>query len=482
MISGLSSLIGAALFAALPLGYQLDISRTKVPTLDTLKSRVDVLSTLGFTEFQLYTEHTFKYSKHETVWRYSSPMTSEEIKELDAYCESKGIELVPNQNSFAHFGRWLRHPEYNCLAEMPQGGAVIKPWGNFVLPRPDTLNPTDPRSLELVEGLYDELLPCFKSKKINVGCDEALEIEFADGTGRSHKEIAEKGAHRVYFEYLMKLHAACEKRGVSMMFWADGFLKHPEMVKELPENVVGLDWGYEATTDFSRNGKAFREAKRKFRVCPGTSAWGSLFGRYDNMTQNVDNAFKAAEEYGAEGILLADWGDGGHPQPWLVSLPALVYVSLKAKGVEAPTKAEVAAKIDEITGGKIGNELIEIGNLYKIAGGRRGNSTELYHMLVDSSNYQYRDGATKESVNVATDRYYELRIKMNSQAEKKEIKTWVKEDLALLDLLASAVQYKNECGQVNNFRAFYEPAYREIWLKQNRPGGLDESVTNVFGR
>ena len=178
------------------LGYQLDVSRCKVPTMPTLRRIVDILAFLGYNQFQLYTEHTFAYSRHETAWRGASPMTPDEVRALDAYCAAKGIELVPNQNSFGHLERWLRHPEYNALAELPAGGAVYKRWGNYVTRSPRSLCPTDPRSVEFVAGLYDELLPCFRSKYLNVGCDEVLELEDAEGKGRSAAEIVAKGAPR----------------------------------------------------------------------------------------------------------------------------------------------------------------------------------------------------------------------------------------------------------------------------------------------
>ena len=115
--------IGLAAYAKAPaIGYMLDISRDKVPTMASLRRMVDVLSALGYNQFQLYTEHTFAYKAHATVWADASPMTAGEIRELDAYCRDRGIELVPNQNSFGHLEKWFKHPEYRPLAEAPYGG------------------------------------------------------------------------------------------------------------------------------------------------------------------------------------------------------------------------------------------------------------------------------------------------------------------------------------------------------------------------
>ena len=100
-------------------GYMLDVSRDKVPTMSTLRQIVDLLKVCNYNQFQLYTEHTFRYAKHEPAWRNASPLTPAEVRELDAYCRMNDIELVPNQNSFGHLERWLKLPEYNALAAMP---------------------------------------------------------------------------------------------------------------------------------------------------------------------------------------------------------------------------------------------------------------------------------------------------------------------------------------------------------------------------
>ena len=51
-----ASSFGEAARPASPvLGYQIDISRSKVPTMETLYRIVDILADLGYNQFQLYT-------------------------------------------------------------------------------------------------------------------------------------------------------------------------------------------------------------------------------------------------------------------------------------------------------------------------------------------------------------------------------------------------------------------------------------------
>jgi len=467
---------GQADAAASVLGYQLDISRCKVPTMETLHRVVDILAKLGYNHFELYTEHTFAYKGHETVWREASPMTAEEVRSLDDYCRARGVELVPNQNSFGHLEHWLRHPEYNDLADHPQGGFRVERWGGFVGKYPSTLNPIDPRSLQLVAGLYDQLFPCFRSKLVNVGCDETVELEDSAFAGRSGEAVREKGAARVYLDFLNKIYAEVKSRNHTMMFWGDIVLHHPELIPEIPDDAICLNWGYEANHPFEKECGALASAGRKFIVCPGTSAWGSLFGRVENMAGNIDNAVAAGRGNGAVGYLLADWGDGGHPQPWIVSLSALVYLSHRAKGEEV-TLEQVAREIDEICGCRCGDALLAYGGVYLKAGGRTGNSTELYRALLDGAKYKRYDGVTDDSIAAAFD---ECR-RAKSLLDLNRAPDWVKDDFALLDLLARAVEIRIKEPDKPNFRAMFEPEYRRLWLRQNRLGGLKDSLSAIFG-
>ena len=95
--------------------YMLDISRNKVPTMETVKEMVKSLAAMRYNSMQLYMEHTFSFAAHERVWASYSPFTSEEIMELDAFCVDHFVELVPNLNSFGHLNRWLKLDEYKHL-------------------------------------------------------------------------------------------------------------------------------------------------------------------------------------------------------------------------------------------------------------------------------------------------------------------------------------------------------------------------------
>ncbi|MDB6121970.1 MAG: glycoside hydrolase, family 20 [Pedosphaera sp.] len=299
-------------------GVMLDISRGRVPRLETLMELVSHLADVKINEFQLYTEHTFAYRNYEPVWDGWGPITGEEILKLDAYCRQVGIELVPNQNSFGHLRYWLEYPPLHKLAE------TKKPWpdqGGAFLRYPSTLAPNHPGTIPFLRELYDELLPHFTSDRINVGCDETWDL----GRGQSKKLSEAKGKGRVYVDFLKQIYQETTARKKQMMFWGDIILHYPELVKELPKDVIALNWGYEANHPFDREAGIFAKSQVPFYVCPGTSTWMTLIGRHDNGFANLHQAAEVGHKHGAIGYLNTDWGDGGHPQPLAVSyLPYLL--------------------------------------------------------------------------------------------------------------------------------------------------------------
>ena len=225
------------------LGWEFCVTHGKTPTLETAKRMIGIAASLGYEQIHLFSKAAFLYERHPEASVGRSPYTWADVRELVAFAESKGVEMIPYQASFSHMEPWLDRPEYRSLAEAPEAGVKIR-WG-FVTKHPMGLCATDPRSLPFLEELWDELLPNFKSQYFNVGCDEFLEYD--DGGRRSAAAVKEKGALVVYTDFLRQMDEAIRKRGKTMMFWADIVIKHPEMVDRIPKTAVlllGLQRGF----------------------------------------------------------------------------------------------------------------------------------------------------------------------------------------------------------------------------------------------
>ncbi|HEY3932828.1 MAG TPA: family 20 glycosylhydrolase [Verrucomicrobiae bacterium] len=355
-------------------GVMLDISRGRVPKLETLLDLAEKLSDFKINELQLYTEHTFAYTQYKSVWQSWGALTAKEIQILDARCRELGIDLVPNQNSFGHLRYFLEHPKLKKLAEV--SGPYEDASKEFVR-RPATLAPNNSGTIPFLRGLYDELLPNFSSKLFNVGCDETWDL----GRGQSKKLCETKGKGRVYLDFLKKIHHEVSARDKKMMFWGDIILKYPKLISQLPENVIALNWGYEANHPFEKEAAQFARAKIPFCVCPGTSTWQTIVGKHDNALANLRAAAKAGKKFGAIGYLICDWGDGGHPQPLAVSWAMFLAgasLAWNSKDFDESKLVPVLSRdVFEDSSGKIAEAAFKLGFVHKKLGVSAPNETPL---------------------------------------------------------------------------------------------------------
>ena len=359
-------------------GIMLDISRDKVPRMETLYRLVDQWAEWKINQLQLYTEHTFAYRNHREVWEHASPLTGEEVLELDAYCRERFIELVPNQNSFGHLTRWLVHPRYRHLAEAPDGCETAWGWQEG----PFSLCPLEPGSIQLLAEWFEELLPHFSSRLFNVGCDETVDL----GRGKSRAVCEERGVGRVYLDFLRQIHELVQQHGRTMQFWGDIIMHHPELIPELPGDLVALEWGYEADHPFAADGEKFARAGVPYYVCPGTSSWNTLAGRTDNAVGNLWNAAENGQAQGALGYLITDWGDNGHWQPLPISFLGYAYGAAVSWCPRANRDLDLPRALDrhafQDAAGVLGRLAYDLGNAYQQPGVLLPNSSILALLLL----------------------------------------------------------------------------------------------------
>ena len=313
-------------------GAMLDISRDKIPTMETLYEIIDFLAGLKYNHLQLYVEgFSFDYPSFRHLWDESeTPVSGEEIQELDRYAAENFIDLVPNQNSLGHMNAWLETDEFADLAECPDGYQLLG-----LLDFKSTLDVSDPRSMELVQQMTDDMLPHFSSEYYNANLDEPFEL----GQCKTLELAEQVGVGQLYIDFVKELNDyVTEHHGRQMMMWGDIVAKHPGIIPQIPDEVILLEWGYEDIHPFANRAENYHETGLEYMVCPGTSSWTTITGRTDNMKANISGAVESAITYNAKGMLLTDWGDFGHWQYWPVSYAPLVYGSALSWNYESKNR------------------------------------------------------------------------------------------------------------------------------------------------
>ena len=303
-------------------GFMLDISRDRVPHICELRALIRLLGMLKYNHIQLYTEHTFAYRGHRTVWKNASPLRIRHIRQLETHAQEEGIELVPNQNCLGHMERWLKHKKYRHLSECPDG--FVDPWGIFRA-EPSTLNVTDPESARLVADILHQYAPLFRSPRINIGCDEPW--EFAQGVNKAHAQKV--GADTLFLSAVNAIDQVCTHLQKKSYAWGDIILKYPEKLHLLSDKIGLCLWGYEADHPFEDEIRTIRNVcpkKDDILLCCGTSNWNSISGRLHNARRNIANAIALCTKYELEGAVLTEWGDNGHCQQHpFIFLPAIIF-------------------------------------------------------------------------------------------------------------------------------------------------------------
>ncbi len=482
-------------------GVLLDISRDKVPSMQTLYDLIDLLAGWKINQVQLYTEHTFAYRDHRAVWQHASPVTAGQILSFDACCRERFIELVPNQSSFGHMHRWFEHARYMPLAEIE--GEFETPWGSIW--GPFSLSPAVPETVPFLAGLYDELLPNFTSRLFNVNGDETFDL----GLGRSKTLVEQRGKGRVYLDFLLKIYDLVRARGHTMQFWGDIINQYPDLVPDVPKDTIALEWGYEADHDFPGKTKLFADSGVPFYVCPGTSSWTSIAGRTDNCTANIRNAVKNGLKHGAVGVLNTDWGDQGHWQPLPVSYlgfacgAALSWAYAQNVTIDLATALAAFAFRDQA--GVMGKLAYDLGNAYQVPGVLVPNSSALflaYSVSLDamrSSLFANRLSPEAQAVLAddarltanlrATLDYIDGALQPLSRAEMaRPDADLVTREFALAGWMLrhgaqrALFQLGGEDFSAGSLAAdldAIETEFRALWLARNRPGGLDDSIARL---
>ena len=210
-------------------GYYFDCSRGRVPKLSYLKQVADRLCRYKVNQWQLYIEHTYLFRDLSEAWRDDTPLTAQEILELDDYCAARHIELVPSLSTFGHMYKILSTKTCCDLCELEDSEKI--PFSYSYAGWHHTLNASDPDSLAFVKKLIDEYRPLFRTNKFNICDDETFDL----GKGRSKEQADREGAQALYVRHVKALCEYIVARGGIPQFWGDIMWRFPKAAASCPK-------------------------------------------------------------------------------------------------------------------------------------------------------------------------------------------------------------------------------------------------------
>src|SRR2546427_5392148 len=273
-------------------GVSDDISRGPVPTVDYVKLQLRTEAMFKLNMHSFYMEHTFASAANPLIGPAGGSLTPDEIRELVTYAKCYHIEIVPEQQTFGHLHKALRLEKYNELAETPYG---------------DVVSPQQEGTYKLIADWFRELNELFPGKFFHIGEDETFEL----GEGQSREAAKVRGVGAVYFEHLNRVRDVLKPYNRRLMFWGDIALHHPDLIGNIPKDMIVMNWDYAPKDDYTLRLKPFKDAGLDQFVCPGVHSWNQIFPNLDAASKNIVNFVRDGQKAGALGMMNTSWDDDG---------------------------------------------------------------------------------------------------------------------------------------------------------------------------
>lgn len=468
-------------------GYYLDQTRGRVLKSESLKRIVDLLARYKINEFQLYIEHTYLFRGFSEMWRDETPLTAQEILELDRYCRERYIELIPSLSSFGHLYDLLSTKSYGDLCEL--AGSDKQPFSYLDRMQHHTINVSDERALPLIKERILEYMALFSSNKFNICADETFDL----GKGRSKALADQKGVHRIYIDFVKDLCEFLIENGKTPMFWGDIICAEPELIRELPKETICLTWGYEPDQSEDDCRKMAQAGAVQY-CCPGVRGWNHFMNQLESSYLNITKMCSYAEKYGAIGILNTDWGDFGHINHPEHSLPGMIYGAAFSWNRETLSFEEINRQISVIEfrdySGQLVNLLAEIPENCLFDWDKAVIFYETMELgetgfNIQESAWEAADESAKQKANDTL-----VRIGKQLQTNVINMDSSMRWRIGSYLLIIEGIQIFNEAGQtlLNQKQSFelaarletWYMSYKELWRSTSKEGNLHHISEIIF--
>ena len=443
-------------------GFYHDVTRGRIPTVQTLKELIDRMAYFKLNSLQLYVEHVFPFDQtrhltEQTGCLTPEELTPEELTQIGDYCRENFIDFIPSLSTFGHMYDILQQPEYHHLR-------VLKDYEeepNFWRARMNhhTVDPLQEESFDLVTSLIDQYMPWFESEWFNICCDETFDLK------RYAREGMDEG--QIYVDFVKKILNYVRGKGKKVMMWADILLEHPEVIPQLPEDAMYLNWYYHPDPEQIRQkiARFARTGKRQI-VCPGTWSWHRLCENVADEEVNICHTIRQGYEHGAVGVLNTNWGDWGNPCSLELGMYGMVLGAAKSWAVDTEPDADLYSGVDRLLYGHTGGmeALRELSRMHEPIRWQKYAAS-----LFEGT----RDYPTRQTVEDVRQWYLELTQKLatpwSSDEFRQEMLLAAEGVCVMAEQLAALAGWSME--RLTDTEAFLA-RYRRKWLQKHKESEL----------
>lgn len=307
-------------------GTMVDCSRNAVMKPETVNQWIDISKAMGYNTLLLYMEDTYEISN--PYFGYGrGKYTAEELKDIDSYALSKGIEVIPCIQTLAHL---------NAIVDMPVFRDMVD--------TDDILLIGDERVYALIEDMFKSLAACLTTRHINIGMDEAHMV----GRGKYYDINGEVDRTKLIVEHLASVAEIAKKYGFEVTMWSDMFFRLatngnyydadisvPEEIKALiPDNVKLCYWDYyhQESDHYKAMLRAHDKIKKGTWFAGGFWTWNGFAPLNDFSIKATKAAVSQCLAADIEDVFFTLWGDDTAECSKFAVLPSMFFAAEYAKG------------------------------------------------------------------------------------------------------------------------------------------------------
>ena len=326
-------------------GAMLDMSRNGVLTVEAVRRCMDRMACLGMNMLMLYTEDTYEVPEYPRLGYLRGRYSQAELRQLDDYAASLGIELIPCIQTLGHMSQFLQWPENAALCD--QG---------------DVLLADDEAVYRLIEAEIRAVRACMRTKRIHVGMDEAHGV----GLGHYFEKHGATDRFDLLNRHLARVVDICQRNGFEPIMWSDMFFRLASSRNEyydreaiIPQRVIDAIpavslcyWDYyHQDEDFYEH--MFTQHERTGRpvvFAGGCWTWAGFLPQVKRTEATMLPALKVAAAHRVETVMATLWGDDGEETDYFLGLPMLPMFSEACWQGTAVTMDEALRLGEAVTG------------------------------------------------------------------------------------------------------------------------------------
>lgn len=297
-------------------GLMLDCSRNAVFTVEKVKKMIRTLAKMGLNRLLLYTEDTYEVADLPYFGAYRGRYTGEEIREMDAYAQIFGIELIPCIQTLAHLHNALKWPVAKDIVDTP-----------------DILQVGKEETYSFIEKLLRAVKENFHTNRVHLGMDEAVQL----GLGNYLKENGYRNSSELIKEHCTRVLQICKKLDLEPMIWSDMYITSNtgKSYYEVPEDADCSDWKkpdlqlglvywdyYNADKKvYEKMLKVHKQLSDKIVFAGGCWIWNGIAPNYSRSFACTKAALSTCKKYKVQEVFCTAWLDNGAETPVDAILP-----------------------------------------------------------------------------------------------------------------------------------------------------------------